>query len=279
MGKYSLGTVLIAFLLVGGAANPALVYGEVIDPSPQEEPEIVMGPWTWTPGVGYTFNASKLEGVPCYQYSTFCLYSIDAVNSGLSSLTSLANLFTYTLPSYVVSVAQSGLCPLLNGYYLCDSFFLKASPPPPPPPPSAPNNGQNTGGVSQPPSSPNNNNNNNNGGAGQPSGNAGGNGTGGGAGAGGGNNGGGNILPATLSIDAIPRMVQFGGSATIEWTTTNVDTCSVEGPNLVASLTSGSQVVDNITQQSEYTLTCLGLDGLEYRDSANIFVAPAWQEF
>ncbi|MAZ67469.1 hypothetical protein CL652_01725, partial [bacterium] len=81
-------------------------------------------------------------------------------------------------------------------------------PPPPPPPPSTPNSGQNTGGASQPPSSPNNNNNNN-GGAGQPSGNAGGNGTGGGAGAGGGNNGGGNILPATLSIDAIPRMVQF----------------------------------------------------------------------
>ena len=64
------------------------------------------------------------------------------------------------------------------------------------------------------------------------------------------------VLQPTLSISASPTRVRSGRSATVEWSALNASSCTVTGPGLSASGTSGSRSTGAITGRSTYVLVC-----------------------
>ena len=88
--------------------------------------------------------------------------------------------------------------------------------------------------------------------------------------------------PPTGSIKATPSVVRSGNTSTISWTTEYTESCTVtedngeindawDGPN-------GTQTSSRLTQQTVYTLRCIGLDGSEFVDSAKVNIIPVWEE-
>lgn len=75
--------------------------------------------------------------------------------------------------------------------------------------------------------------------------------------------------PASLSINAAPPSVPYGGSSTITWTAQNATNCSVSGPNISSSAPSGSQSTGALTTNATYRLSCT-----EGTVSANVSVGP-----
>ncbi|PIT91314.1 hypothetical protein COU17_00785 [Candidatus Kaiserbacteria bacterium CG10_big_fil_rev_8_21_14_0_10_49_17] len=86
------------------------------------------------------------------------------------------------------------------------------------------------------------------------------------------------VLNPDLSITATPVQVRFGDTSTIVWEATEVNSCSVTGPNFSASGTSGSQGTGSVTQESTYTLSC-STDGGTVSESVTIRLIPAFEEF
>ena len=83
------------------------------------------------------------------------------------------------------------------------------------------------------------------------------------------------VLNPTATISANPTRVQSGKTTTVTWSSTDTTSCSVTGPGLSASGTSGSQAVA-VTTQSTYTVSC---NGGAATATALVNVVPTFQEF
>lgn len=88
------------------------------------------------------------------------------------------------------------------------------------------------------------------------------------------------VVSPTLSLAADPVRVRSGSSSTITWSATNVQSCTVSGPNFSHSGTSGSQSTGAITAQGVYTLTCrlLGTTAAYQSTSVTITLIPTQTE-
>ncbi|MEO1574663.1 MAG: hypothetical protein AAFU65_06845, partial [Pseudomonadota bacterium] len=65
----------------------------------------------------------------------------------------------------------------------------------------------------------------------------------------------------TLSINASPSSVSFGGSSELTWSSDGATSCQAFGAWSGTQPTSGSQTFDGLTQDSEYVLVCTGPGG------------------
>ena len=83
------------------------------------------------------------------------------------------------------------------------------------------------------------------------------------------------VLNPTATISASPTRVQSGKTTTVSWSSTDTTSCSVTGPGLSASGTSGSQAV-TVTTQSTYTVSC---NGGAATATVLVNVVPTFQEF
>ena len=90
------------------------------------------------------------------------------------------------------------------------------------------------------------------------------------------------VLNPSLSISASPTLVQAGGTSTITWSASSVNTCSVseDNPDFADSWsgTSGSETTSGLTAQTTYTLNCT-TDGGSVSQSVTINLVPIFQEF
>lgn len=65
----------------------------------------------------------------------------------------------------------------------------------------------------------------------------------------------------TLTLAASPNQVTSGSSSTLNWTTTNADSCAASGDWTGTKGTSGAETANTITANKSYTLTCTGTGG------------------
>jgi chitodextrinase len=77
----------------------------------------------------------------------------------------------------------------------------------------------------------------------------------------------------TVGITATPANVAAGGSSTLDWSSTDATSCAGSGSWSGSKPLSGTQVVNNITAPSTYTLTCSGAGGQAVA-SATVTPAP-----
>ena len=81
-------------------------------------------------------------------------------------------------------------------------------------------------------------------------------------------------------IDAVPRLVRTGGSSTLEWGSTDAESCIVTlSSETVFTGTSGQQLIENITEQRTYVLQCTMQAGNILTSSVTISIIPVWREF
>ena len=97
---------------------------------------------------------------------------------------------------------------------------------------------------------------------------------------------GGNSTPAFATLDvrapnatisANPTRVSVGGSSTVTWSASQVNSCVVSGPGLSSTSLSGSQSV-TINTQSTFRITCQ-TNGTPITSSFTANVVPRYQEF
>lgn len=90
------------------------------------------------------------------------------------------------------------------------------------------------------------------------------------------------VLDPILTISATPSRLQSGSTSIIEWTATNINTCSVseDNPNIADSWSgvSGTQTTSIISEETVYTLTCLN-DAGSVNESVTVRLVPVFQEF
>lgn len=88
--------------------------------------------------------------------------------------------------------------------------------------------------------------------------------------------------PPQGNITASPSVVRSGNASTISWTTQNAESCTVTEDNPDISDAwggpNGSQASSGLAQQTVYTLTCIGLDGSTFTDTAKVNIIPVWEE-
>ncbi|RMF98926.1 MAG: hypothetical protein D6727_01600 [Gammaproteobacteria bacterium] len=77
-----------------------------------------------------------------------------------------------------------------------------------------------------------------------------------------------------LSLSAAPADVAFNGATTLDWSSSNADSCVASGAWSGSKPTSGSQVRSSLTQDSVFTLRCDGAGGQVSR-SVTVTVQPA----
>jgi hypothetical protein len=65
----------------------------------------------------------------------------------------------------------------------------------------------------------------------------------------------------TVTLSVTPTLVNYNGSTTLSWQTSNVDSCIATGDWFGDKPISGSVILDNITLDSTYTLDCTGPEG------------------
>ncbi len=65
----------------------------------------------------------------------------------------------------------------------------------------------------------------------------------------------------TLTFTASPSVVAQGAAATLQWTTTNVDSCTASGDWTGNKGTSGSESTGSLNSNATYTLDCVGPGG------------------
>ena len=65
----------------------------------------------------------------------------------------------------------------------------------------------------------------------------------------------------TLNFSGTPTVVSGNGTTTLSWTTTNVDNCSASGDWSGNKSASGAQVINSITSNRQFDLTCTGPGG------------------
>lgn len=88
---------------------------------------------------------------------------------------------------------------------------------------------------------------------------------GGGGGAGGGQGGGGNVSPPlalpTVSLTAAPDTILSGSDATLTWTSTAASACVASGAWSGSRATSGSELIAQLQDTANFTLTCSNARG------------------
>lgn len=85
--------------------------------------------------------------------------------------------------------------------------------------------------------------------------------------------------PPSGSIRAVPALVRSGDTTQVSWSAANVSSCTVSGSNSDSwSGASGSQLSAAIVAQTTYTLSCTGLDGSTFVQSAVVNIIPIFQE-
>lgn len=77
----------------------------------------------------------------------------------------------------------------------------------------------------------------------------------------------------TLELSASPTAIDYQGSSTVSWTTSNVSGCTASGGWSGSKSTSGSQSFSSLTSDRTYTLSCTG-DGGSVTQSVTVAVAP-----
>ena len=85
------------------------------------------------------------------------------------------------------------------------------------------------------------------------------------------------VINPSLSITAAPSRVRSGSSATITWASTLTNSCTVTGPGVSRTGTSGSAGTGPIVYQSTYTISCQ-TDGGAVSSSVVVNVAPQFEE-
>jgi hypothetical protein len=89
------------------------------------------------------------------------------------------------------------------------------------------------------------------------------------------------LLP-DLDLRVIPSLVKSGNTTKVNWSATNVTSCTVSGENgdawsgLLSAL--GGNISKPITGETTYTLSCLALDGATITKSATVRIIPTFQE-
>lgn len=87
------------------------------------------------------------------------------------------------------------------------------------------------------------------------------------------------VPPPSGSIQVAPQLLRSGELTQVTWSATNVSSCSVSGNNGNSwTGTSGSQISSPIVTQTVYTLSCAGLDGSTFIQSATVNLIPIFQE-
>ena len=94
--------------------------------------------------------------------------------------------------------------------------------------------------------------------------------------------GGGESISPDLTIRAIPSLVRNGETSKINWSATNVVSCTVDAPNgdswdTITSIIGGN-ISKPITRQTTYTLSCLDLQGETLTKTAVVNILPKWKE-
>jgi hypothetical protein len=77
-----------------------------------------------------------------------------------------------------------------------------------------------------------------------------------------------------VNITANPQSVSYGGSTQLQWSSSNVDTCTASGNWSGSRNTSGSVNRNNLTSEKTYILTCSGAGG-SASDSVTVSVGAA----
>lgn len=80
----------------------------------------------------------------------------------------------------------------------------------------------------------------------------------------------------SLSIVSSVQRVKTGGTAVITWSAENADSCTVSGPGLSSTATSGQQTV-TVTGEGRYVITCARGTGTQTA-SVTVKVAPKYEE-
>jgi hypothetical protein len=79
--------------------------------------------------------------------------------------------------------------------------------------------------------------------------------------------------PPTVTLTANPTNVEYGGSTTLTWSSTNATSCVASGNWTGTKANSGSQTINNLTADKHYVLTCTGPGG-SAADDADVGVGP-----
>lgn len=85
-----------------------------------------------------------------------------------------------------------------------------------------------------------------------------------------------------LSIRATPSIVRSGNTTQLNWSATNVRSCTVTGSNgdtwdtIVSAI--GGNTSKPITRQTTYTLACVDLDGTPASKSVMVRILPRMRE-
>jgi trimeric autotransporter adhesin len=80
--------------------------------------------------------------------------------------------------------------------------------------------------------------------------------------------------PPTVTLTANPTNVEYGGSTTLTWSSTNATSCTASGNWSGSKANTGSQTINNLTADKHYVLTCTGAGG-SADDDADVAVGPA----
>lgn len=79
---------------------------------------------------------------------------------------------------------------------------------------------------------------------------------------------------ATATLAANPTNVTVGGSTTLTWSSANATACTAGGGWTGARGTSGTEVINNITAATSYTLVCAGAGSPSPTSTVNVTVGP-----
>ena len=69
------------------------------------------------------------------------------------------------------------------------------------------------------------------------------------------------LIVPTVNLQALPSNVEFDGSTTLTWSSTDADSCSASGDWTGSKSTSGSQAIVSLTSDSTFILNCTGSGG------------------
>jgi hypothetical protein len=85
-----------------------------------------------------------------------------------------------------------------------------------------------------------------------------------------------------MTITALPSLVAPGQTSKLDWSASNVKSCTVTAPNDdswdVTSSMIGGQVTSPIHTQTIYTFTCRDLQNNTLSKTATVSVVPTFQE-
>ncbi len=76
----------------------------------------------------------------------------------------------------------------------------------------------------------------------------------------------------TVNLSADPMRVSYNGSTTLNWSSSNTDSCTASGDWTGTKSGAGSEVIDGLTESSTFTLSCTGDGGETVNDSLTVTV-------